>query len=489
MRLQRRAARAAAALVLVAAVTSPVASTAAAQGRPENPGLAAEHWSAQRRAAAIPRDLVIDDRGRGYLRRPDGTLEPYGQESESPTPPGDQLQASSSPAPRAKPGGAGGGSNDTTPPLITNLDPNAITIAGSYAFTADVNDDSGVRSVTFVIVYPDGSTTQSFSASSAGGSTYSLTLQGFFDGDWSWYVEAKDGAKRGGNTGTSATAPFTVSTGSGDGDGGGGGGDEVITNAPWTTGGAVQTAAGRIYFEMPTNWKKNRWTGYVCSGTTVTDGTTGRSIILTAAHCVYDDANKAFARNVLFIPDQASTSGSGTDLNCSNDAHGCWAPSFGVVDSDWATRTWPNNIAWDYGFYVVDDVGAHTGNGTGDALDGLSSVPVSLANAPSIGASTAALGYSYSDDPDFMYCQEGLGTDGAHNWFLPSCGLSGGASGGPWLQPVNGGDGSIVSVNSYGYSTQPGMGGPKLSGTSASCLFQAAKVLDLASIGSTPSGC
>jgi hypothetical protein len=53
---------------------------------------------------------------------------------------------------------------------------------------------------------------------------------------------------------------------------------------------------------------------------------------------------------------------------------------------------------------------------------------------------------------------------------------------------VNGGDGTIVSVNSYGYGTQPGMGGPKLNGTSASCLFAAAKTAALSSSGTT-SGC
>jgi V8-like Glu-specific endopeptidase len=55
------------------------------------------------------------------------------------------------------------------------------------------------------------------------------------------------------------------------------------------------------------------------SGTVATDGIAGRSVILTAAHCVYDHANKAFARHVLFIPDQTDTTDAGTDLNCGND--------------------------------------------------------------------------------------------------------------------------------------------------------------------------
>ncbi len=37
-----------------------------------------DHWTKARRDVARPRDLVIDSRGLGYLRRPDGSFEPYG---------------------------------------------------------------------------------------------------------------------------------------------------------------------------------------------------------------------------------------------------------------------------------------------------------------------------------------------------------------------------------------------------------------------------
>jgi hypothetical protein len=36
------------------------------------------------------------------------------------------------------------------------------------------------------------------------------------------------------------------------------------------------------------------------------------------------------------------------------------------------------------------------------------------------------------------------------------------------------GTGPLISVNSWGYTTSPGMAGPKLSGTSAHCVFDAA---------------
>lgn len=427
----------------------------------------ARYWTAERRAQAVPRDPVLDERGLWYLRLPDGTLRPYGHATPA-----------AQPAPSA----------DTSGPAITNMDPaSGQTIGTSYTFKATVADPSGVRSATFVITYPDGVTTQSFKASSIGNDVWAVSLQGFSSGSWQWHVVAKDRAKPA-NTSTSPKVAFTVDTG-----GGGGGGGGTVTNAEWTGGGALQTAVGRIYFELPANKQKTRWTGYVCSGTAVTDTAGAVSIVLTAAHCVYDDVYKEFARNVLFIPDQAHTSGGGTDLNCSNDPLGCWAPSHGVVDSDWATRTWPDNIPWDYAYYVVPSSGAHSGTAAvSESLEqAAATLGISFA-APTVGAFTHALGYSYNQDPKLMYCAESMGTQGSSNWWLSQCGLTGGSSGGPWMQPLDVGTGSgpVVSVNSWGYTGSPGMAGPKLSGTSASCLFDAAQTNTTSTArGHIPSGC
>ena len=450
-----------------------------------------EHWTKERRANASPRDLVIDKQGNGYLRKRDGSLIPYGRSHAN------QLSAAKQ-TPFAKPPATGGGNNDTTAPVITNLSPTEAAVIGtSQLFSATITDDaSGIKSVSFVITYPDGVTTQSFTPGYAGNDSWEINLQGFSNGNWRWHVVAKDGATKGGNSATSSSVNFTVDTGGSSG-GGGGGSTHVITNSPWTSGGAIQTAAGRIYFEMPNNAKrKGPWSGYVCSGTVATDETSGRSIIITASHCIYDDSNKAFARNVLFIPNQNDTSGTGTDTNCNNDPLGCWVPAFGIVDVNWVTNTFPNNIEWDYAFYVTSDSGAHVGATTSDSLDlAAGSLAISFQppyindgdpSATSIDF-THALGYSYSDDPNFMYCAEDMTTEGAVNWWLASCELSGGSSGGPWVQPMDSssGTGPIISVNSWGYTTSSGMAGPKLSANSAQCLFTEAKSLSFASVSNT----
>jgi hypothetical protein len=78
-----------------------------------------------------------------------------------------------------------------------------------------------------------------------------------------------------------------------------------------------------------------------------------------------------------------------------------------------------------------------------------------------------------------MYCQEAMGTNGSANYWLDSCDLTGGSSGGPWLQPLEGGNGPVISVNSWGYTTRAGMAGPKLHDNSAQLLFGVAAYTDL----------
>ena len=431
------------------------------------------HWTQERIDSAVPRDLVMDHRGLAYVRGENGRLNAYGHNKPY------VLKVNAvkpAPSPQAKPPS----NDDTTPPTISSRSPaDGATIGTSQVFSAVVTDAGGVRSVTFDITYTGGS--GSFTGTLVGNDTYEVSLSGFPTGPGSWTVTASDNAKRGGNTATSSSYAFTV--GGGGGDPGPGDGD-TVTNARWTDGGPIQTIAGRLLYEMPSNRRGTRWSAYVCSGTVATDGATGRSVIITAAHCVYDDANKAFARNVIFIPNQDQTTGTGTDYNCSNDPVGCWAPTFGAVDVNWTTRTFPDNIPWDYAYYVVEDSGAHSGPAAGsDALDtAVGSLGIDFSapvvNDGTAGASspdfTHALGYSYSDDPYFMYCAEDMTTEGTDNWWLPNCGLSGGSSGGPWIQPLSNGQGPIISVNSWGYNTSPGMAGPKLSGTSAQCVFDSA---------------
>lgn len=439
----------------------------AQERQPSDKTDAFEYWTSERVAAASPRDLVIDDRGLGYLRSADGGLEPHGHSVAAAVRP---LQSLPVTGLEREPQVAAGAS-PLAAPVVESMSPSSgETIGGSYTFEVRASADAGIRQVLAYVAPTSSSSFQQFRmtyvGTDAGVEIWRANLQGFTDGAWHWYAEVRDAAPRGGNRTTSSLVSFSVSTSGGSGD--------TVTNARWTGGGAVQTAAGRILFTMPGG-------DYVCSGTVATEATTGRSVILTAAHCIYDDVAKVFSSNAIFIPSQDDGGTDGTDFDCSNDPIGCWSIDHGVVDEGWTTRTFPDNIAWDYGYYVVSDTGAHQGSAADDALDvAAGSMAIDFAT-PTTGAAATALGYSYSFDPNFMYCQEAMGTNGSANYWLDSCGLTGGSSGGPWLQPLDGGNGSMISVNSWGYTTRSGMAGPKLHGNSAQLLFDVSTFTDLAS--------
>ena len=458
------------------ALTMSMATTAQADGPSERSQKVLKHWTADRIAAAEPRDMLIDHRGQGYIRGKNGKLTPHGHANKPElTSDTKRLNGTQNWNDQV--------TQDNQAPTVTSRTPaNGATIGASQTFSAVVTDVDGVREVTFEITY--NGTVSTFAGVNSGNNTWTTTVSGFTTGGGTWRVLTRDNVKRqGGNRGSTGSYAFTVEGGGG----GGGGGGGVVVNDRWAEGGAIQTAAGRLLYEMPNG---GGWSGYVCSGTVTNDGTAGRSIIITAAHCVYDDADASFARNVIFIPNQDQTTGGGTDRDCSNDPEGCWVTDFGVVEQNWTTSVFPNNIPWDYAYYVVGDNGNHSGNGTGGALDtAVGAFDVSFA-APNVNDGidgegsldwTHALGYSYSDDPFFMYSAEDMTTEGADNWWLPSSQLSGGSSGGPWIQPMNEatGTGPLMSVNSWGYTTSDGMAGPFLNGTTAECLFDAAKTGNL----------
>lgn len=122
-----------------------------------------------------------------------------------------------------------------------------------------------------------------------------------------------------------------------------------VSDSDWPFRGAIQSAVGRIMFTF--DGQKN----YKCSGTVIKDNTSGRSIVLTAAHCAYDTQLGKFASMAVFIPDQDSTTGYKSDTDCSNDLYGCWMLSFAVLPQGWTQSHFPNNVGYDYGYYVVYD--------------------------------------------------------------------------------------------------------------------------------------
>ena len=60
---------------------------------------------------------------------------------------------------------------------------------------------------------------------------------------------------------------------------------QTVGDSPWLQGGVVQTAVGRLLFTMSAR-------NFMCTGTAVTDTASDRTVIITAAHCAYNDQDK-----------------------------------------------------------------------------------------------------------------------------------------------------------------------------------------------------
>ena len=254
---------------------------------------------------------------------------------------------------------------------------------------------------------------------------------------------------------------------------------------PWDGGGPVQTATGTLFFELPEDAARTSWAKRRCMGTVVTDDAPGRSIILTSAHCIYSDTAKAFARNVLFVPNHPISGDGLPNDACTAAPYGCWAPSFGVVQNAFATERFPRNTYIDYGFYIAEDQGAHIGpkilnTERMEAYTG--SLPLSFGpDIPTGGPSAVAFGMNDAATPSLSRCSEWVGfhqnesrwPSGTRMGWLSECALPAEALGGPWIKPFNehSGAGPIISVNSW---IAGGMFGPHLN-QRAECLFDTAR--------------
>ena len=253
---------------------------------------------------------------------------------------------------------------------------------------------------------------------------------------------------------------------------GGGGASNTTLGSSWTAGGEVLKTTGKVLFAMGGTY-------YVCSASVADDSVSGRSIILTAAHCAYDESGEAFATNWMFVPDYDSapasldTSGS----FCAGTSLGCWTASALVVAGGYTTAGGFNDqaVVHDYAFAVVG-AGGKSGTAQLDATVGGHPIQFSAVSA---GADTYLFGYPAAGrykGKDLVYCRGPLAFDPstANATYRVGCNMTGGSSGGPWFTPFSAGSGTMMSVNSYGYSGITAMHGPKLNAETQSMFTAAA---------------
>ena len=226
------------------------------------------------------------------------------------------------------------------------------------------------------------------------------------------------------------------------------------TGSSWVDGGLALAATGKVFFSIGAS-------RYVCSGSVVTEADTGRSIVLTAGHCVFDQATRAFVTNFMFYPEYDTNPTS----TCANTKWGCWTAIALVAHNGWTSQTTLNSssLQYDWGFAVVTNGGL---SGTAQLDSTVGSFPLDVTGFTN-GAQGFSFGYPAAAPyagADLTYCSQALGQDsnmGNVTWAMGSCTMTGGSSGGPWMSNFATDRGGLSSVNSYGYTGLIGMYGPK----------------------------
>ncbi|WP_405395949.1 trypsin-like serine peptidase [Microbispora hainanensis] len=203
------------------------------------------------------------------------------------------------------------------------------------------------------------------------------------------------------------------------------------SGSSWTAGGTVAKTTGRVFFTVTAGSDAGR--NASCSGTAVTSA--NKSVVITAGHCV--KLNGAFHANWVFVP--------GYDQG--NRPNGTWPATTLLTTPQWNSG---ENMNFDIAAAVVAPQG---GKNLTDVVGGQG-----VAFNQPRGQQTYAFGYPAGapyDGSRLVYCGGRTFDDylSSQDQGL-SCGMTGGASGGPWFVrfDTRTGSGLLNSVNSFKYN-------------------------------------
>lgn len=218
-----------------------------------------------------------------------------------------------------------------------------------------------------------------------------------------------------------------------------------MIGASWEGGGTAVDTTGEVRFEL-------EGVLYVRSASVVYDTASGRSLVLTAAHCVYERTGSgAFAQNWMFIPNSEKQPAKlDTEGNfCAQTIYGCWTATALVVHDGFASAGGFNASA-----IVFTDVARRT--------------------------FVYAFGHPHAaayDGSALVHCAGGADFDNrlARLTYKLACDMTGGSSGGPWCHQFDGSSGTeaAISVNSYRYIGGSDIYGPKLNSSTESLYHEA----------------
>jgi hypothetical protein len=233
----------------------------------------------------------------------------------------------------------------------------------------------------------------------------------------------------------------------------GAGRGSVADTSPVHRGTQVAVAASAVAVNRPYTDAPDRFNGkvffshggldFVCSGTLINNPT--KNLVWTAGHCVADgEGDHTFHTNWVFVP-AYSSNGSG------NAPYGTWAAKKLTTRDAWIDN---GNFRQDFGAATLVKV---NGENLGKKIGGQGIA----FNQP---AQQTYHDFGYPQAPPFngnsqYRCDSPLVArddpfDGPGPLTMKiNCNMTGGSSGGGWLVDIDGnGLGTVVSVNSYGYT-------------------------------------
>jgi len=243
---------------------------------------------------------------------------------------------------------------------------------------------------------------------------------------------------------------------------------------------ANAATAGKVFFDSPQGTM-------VCSATVVEDPAhPGKSnLIWTAGHCVHAGKNGGWYRNIAFVPSyNNSAKPAGQLQNASRDVvapYGVWWADWVKTSQQWIEQgdeTGGAGASYDYAvLHVTPEKG-----GNGKSLEETvgSALPVNF-NAPAVPKvpSITATGYPAAApfDGQLLYqCTDKPGRLSLNasdpTMYRIGCTMTGGSSGGGWVERGSDGRPALVSNTSIGPVTSGWLAGPRL-GSVAKGVYEA----------------
>ncbi|MFS4093614.1 trypsin-like serine peptidase [Streptomyces sp. AF1A] len=228
--------------------------------------------------------------------------------------------------------------------------------------------------------------------------------------------------------------------------------------------------SGKVFFDSPQGHM-------VCSGTVVEDPAhPGKSnLVWTAGHCVHAGKSGGWYRNLAFVPSYNNAGRSAAQLQNATRSdiapYGVWWADAAQTSQQWIDQggeTGGNGASYDFAVIHVTPEQGNGGKSLEETVGGALPVNFDAPAVPKVNAITAS-GYPAAApyDGQLLYqCQDKPGrlsiSQADPTMYRIGCTMTGGSSGGGWVETGADGKPALVSNTSIGPVTSGWLAGPRL---------------------------